>query len=585
MDIIRVGFIAIALCVISPVAVASDFQPLLEKAEELRTSDPKAFAAALKKLDALETKATPSEQRHLRLLKVYQQMAGGHYEVAIKEALAVYDEAPETALKFRAALLVANGAAITREFSLGLRYLESALALQDQVHDAELRQLGSLVAAILYNQYGQFALGQHYAEQLLSQDASPRNHCFAQQLRIEALFGLGAPPGNEKDINAAIAECASQNEPIATNLLRGYLARYLVAQGKTAAAIELLEASLAEVEATGYPRLIGEINGLLAEYRLSIGDLGGAEEHASRALEKGGSDAYSLPLVTAHKVLYEAALRRNNLRAALDEYRQYAEADKARLDEVKAREFAFQLSRHELQQKNQSIELLQRQNDVLRLQQEITKKSALNNRLITTMLLMVLGIGAYWAYKVKRVQMMFRKQAQLDSLTGISNRGHFRELAEAHLVRCKAANREVALVLLDLDNFKRINDRHGHATGDWVLKQVAVACRAAHREGDLFGRLGGEEFAILSCGGDLHAAERIAHQCREQLAAIDASSIDPSLAVTASFGCATTKLAGHGFEILFMHADRAMYRAKAEGRDRVCTHEDKPVLVRTQVQA
>jgi diguanylate cyclase (GGDEF)-like protein len=332
--------------------------------------------------------------------------------------------------------------------------------------------------------------------------------------------------------------------------------------------------------------LIGEINGLLAEYRLRNGDLSGAEDHAHRALEKGGKDAYSLPLVSAHKVLYEAALRRGDLNTALNEYRQYAEADKARLDEVKAREFAFQLSRHELQQKNQAIELLSRQNEVLRLQQEIGKKSATNNQLLVTMLLLVLGVGAYWAYKVKRVQMMFRKQAQVDSLTGISNRGHFREQAEAHLARCRATGREAALVLLDLDNFKRINDRHGHATGDWVLKQVAAACHASCREGDLFGRLGGEEFAILTCGGDLHTAERIAHQCREQLAAIDTSSIEGRPAITGSFCCATTRLSGHAFETLFSHADHAMYRAKAEGRDRVCAHEEnRPVPLRLHVPA
>jgi len=182
---------------------------------------------------------------------------------------------------------------------------------------------------------------------------------------------------------------------------------------------------------------------------------------------------------------------------------------------------------------------------------------------------------------------MFRKQAQVDSLTGIFNRGHFRAQAETQLARCAAAEREAALVLLDLDNFKRINDRHGHATGDWVLRQVAAACHASCREGDLFGRLGGEEFAILSCGGDLHTAERIAQKCREYLVAIDTSAIDGGIpAITASFGCASTKLCGHSFEQLFMHADRAMYRAKAEGRDRICMHEEnRPVPLRLHVPA
>ena len=579
---IKKVLVGLSLALLAMPALASDIGTLLKQAEATRSTDPKAFALALEQIERQEASASQKQQLQFRLLKAYQAAMKGQYEAAIRRALEVHNETSDTSLKFRASLLVANTAAITRDFSLGLRHLESALAMKELVQDSELRQTGFGVAALLYNQHGQYSLAQHYADQVLAQDPAPRNRCFTRQIRVEALHGLGSDL-DEGEINSAIADCESQREFIISNLLRGYLARRWAAKGETARAIELLESHLAEVESSRYPRLVGEIHGLLAEYRLIRGDLSGAEKHAHSALAGGGNDAYSLPLVTAHKVLYEVALRRNDLAKALDQYRRYAEADKARLDEIKAREFAYQLSRNELQQKNQSIELLQRQNEVLRLQQEISKKSAINNRLLVAMLLMVLGVGAYWAYKIKRVQVMFRRQAQVDSLTGVSNRRHFREQAEAQLARCETANREAALVLLDLDNFKRINDRYGHATGDWVLKQVAAACQASCREGDLFGRLGGEEFAILSCGGDLHAAERIAQECREQLATIDTSQFDGEVpTITASYGCATTRLCGHDFENLFMHADRAMYRAKAEGRDRVCSHEDRPVLVRTQ---
>jgi len=567
-------------------AYASDIGSLLNQAESKRSTDPKAFASALEQIEKIKTTASANQQLQFRLLKAYQAAMKGRYDSATQQALEVYNEATDTSIKFRASLLVANTAAITRDFSLGLRHLESALSMQDRVQDAELRQTGFGVAALLYTQHGQYALAQHYADRVLSQDPSPRNRCFARQIRIEALYGLGVEL-DESNINQGIADCEAQREFIISNLLRGFLARRWAAKGDTPRAVELLESHLKEVEASHYPRLVGEIHGLLAEYKLIQNDTLGAVKHAEAALAGGDNDAYSLPLVTAHKVLYEVALRRHDLATALEQYRRYAEADKARLDEIKAREFAFQLSRNELQQKNQAIELLQRQNEVLRLQQEVGKKSAINNRLLVTMLLLVLGVGAYWAYKVKRVQMMFRKQAQVDSLTGVSNRGHFRDQAETHLNRCRSTGKEAAMVLLDLDNFKRINDRYGHATGDWVLKQVAAACQASCREGDLFGRLGGEEFAILSCGGDLHTAERIAQKCREKLALIDTASIaEDAPAITASFGCATTRLSGDSFESLFMHADRAMYRAKAEGRDRICAHEEnRPVMVRTPMHA
>ena len=560
-----------ALLPMSASASTAEVEQLLQQADSVRSTDPGAFAAQLQRLDRLKDTATPTQQRHLRLLRVYQLVLTGQYEPAIRQAQALYAEAPETALKFRSALLVANSTAITRDSSLGLRYLEDALALQDQIADRDVRHTGFIVAAILYNQYGQFALGQHYADLILAQDSSPRNRCIAQQLRIESLSGLNAPvPGQE--FHAAIAHCDAQREPIASNLLRGYLARRLAAQGQPDKAIELLEAYLPEVEATGYPRLIGEIHGLLAEYDLATGDMGGAEDHARKALAKGGKGAYSLPLVTAHRILYESALKRGDLAIALDEYRQYAETDKARLDEVKAREFAFQASRHELLQKNQAITVLSNQNEVLRLQQEVTKKDAQNSRLLLALLAVVLASVGYWAYKVKRVQLALRRLAHTDALTGISNRGHFRQHAMAALARSEALGEAVGAIVFDLDDFKSINDRFGHAGGDWVLEQVPKACLAHCRTGDCFGRLGGEEFGMLLAGRDIVATQFIAEQCRQSLAAIDTAALGARFAISASFGCTSSAESGHAFEKMLAHADQAMYCAKREGRNRVAPH-------------
>lgn len=548
-------------------AQAADIENALKQAESVRTRDPQAFANALDGLDRFEPEATPKQKLQIRFLKTYQKVLTGDYRTAITDAIDIHKRTDDPTLKFRAALLAANTAAITREFSLGLRYLEAALAMQDQVPEADERHLGSLVAAVLYTEYGQHSLTLHHAKHLLAIQTTPRTRCVAREKKIEAEWKLGSGANSEQDINFAISDCVAQKEPIATGLLRGYLARLWAAEGKNNEAIGLLEAHLSEVEATGFPRLIGEIHSLLAEYRQATGDLAGAELDARTVLELGERDAFSQPLVTAYKVLFETALKRGDLRVALREYRNYAEADKARLDEIKAREFAFQLSRHELQQKNQAIELLQKQNEVLTLQQEVSEAATRNNQLLLVLLAMVMAAIAYWAYKVKRVQVKFRRQAQVDGLTGISNRRHFRQTGEALLQRCASVGREASMVLLDLDHFKRINDSHGHAVGDWVLQQVAVALQAACREGDICARLGGEEFAILSCGSDVDAARRIAQRCREHLAAIDTSVIGQT--VTASFGCATSGRSGYAFEAMFAHADVAMYQAKASGRDRV----------------
>ena len=558
------------------VRAATDIDQLLTQADAVRSSDPKAFLSLLATLEKDALRATPSQARHIRLLHAYGQLYNGRHDLMVVEAQKLFDDAPEPDLKMRAGLLVANSAAVTRDFSLGLRYLSQAMALENKV-DADLRQTALNVAGVLHNQLGQYAMGQYYAERLLDQNPSPRNRCVAHQLQVEALWGLGSWVKDDATVDAAIADCDAQHETIASNLLRGDMARHWAAQGDARRAIGLLESHLADVEATKYPRLIGEIHGLLAEYRLMVGDIDGAEQNARSALDKGAKDAYSLPLVTAHKVLYEVALRRGNLARALAEYRAYADADKARLDEVKAREFAFQLSRQELQQKNQAIQLLSKQNEVLRLHQEVTKKSAQNSQLLIGLLAFVLITVGYWAFKIKRVQMRFRHLAQTDALTGICNRAHLRQQAEAVLAQCQSRGKPVGMLVFDLDNFKAINDRHGHAGGDWVLEQVARACSGVCREGELFGRLGGEEFGIVVPDRDLAATERVAEACRAALATIDTSGMGESFTVTASFGCVGTALAGYDYERLLALADEAMYSAKHGGRDCIRRYGDAPI--------
>jgi diguanylate cyclase (GGDEF)-like protein len=278
-------------------------------------------------------------------------------------------------------------------------------------------------------------------------------------------------------------------------------------------------------------------------------------------------------LVAAYRVMYQSAQQRGDTAAALEHHIKYAEADKAYLDSVKARELAFQLIRNETQQKTQTIELLNRQNEVLTLQQQVTAKSTQANRLLIALLAVLLASIGYWALKVKKMQVSFRHLAETDALTGISNRHHFTRRATAVLEQCRKSNQLVGLVMVDLDHFKTINDRFGHATGDWALKAVANACREVCRRDDLLGRLGGEEFALLLVGCDADASVALADACRQRIAAIDTLPSGHRFQITASFGVAGSRNCGHAFDALLAKADDALYLSKRDGRDRVSVQD------------
>nr|WP_240148067.1 GGDEF domain-containing protein [Luteibacter yeojuensis] len=158
--------------------------------------------------------------------------------------------------------------------------------------------------------------------------------------------------------------------------------------------------------------------------------------------------------------------------------------------------------------------------------------------------------------------------ARRDSLTGICNRQHFVERAQQALLAAQKAGRPSCLILFDLDHFKLVNDTYGHSEGDWVLLRVVAECRDHLLQEDVFGRLGGEEFAILLPGTDEAKGSERAEAIRGAIAAPPPDG--PSSAhVTASFGVACTALHGVELDRLLIVADEALYRAKEAGRDRV----------------
>jgi diguanylate cyclase (GGDEF)-like protein len=159
--------------------------------------------------------------------------------------------------------------------------------------------------------------------------------------------------------------------------------------------------------------------------------------------------------------------------------------------------------------------------------------------------------------------------ASRDSLTEIFNRRYFLELAAYELDRAKRNGRPVSLLMVDLDHFKRVNDTHGHAAGDDVLKGV-VACIKAHlRDIDLFARIGGEELIVLMPETDLSAARLVAERLRIAIAATRFALSGEQVAITASFGLALAKQPPEPLPDLMERADQALYAAKRGGRNRV----------------
>ncbi|MCQ3014873.1 diguanylate cyclase [Pseudomonas tremae] len=167
---------------------------------------------------------------------------------------------------------------------------------------------------------------------------------------------------------------------------------------------------------------------------------------------------------------------------------------------------------------------------------------------------------------LKRVEQELRELSVTDVLTGAYNRRYFQDRMQAELKRVDRHGGHLSIIMLDIDHFKRINDRFGHAAGDQVLKAISEKISHRLRSDDVFCRLGGEEFMVVCPGTRGAQAYQLALSLREELRNQVIEGVDH--VVTASFGIASLR-AGEGIDAMLLRADSGVYAAKQAGRDRV----------------
>ena len=170
----------------------------------------------------------------------------------------------------------------------------------------------------------------------------------------------------------------------------------------------------------------------------------------------------------------------------------------------------------------------------------------------------------------KHAEEELRRLATTDSLTGMFNRGHFLELSKREVGRALRYRRPLSLLMIDIDLFKRINDSFGHDAGDKVLQNFAAIGWDQIRDVDIFGRLGGEEFAILLPDTGFSSAGEVAERLRHAVEETGVTLKDDVAKITISIGVSTVSASIQNLDILMSSADKALYKAKWEGRNKVC---------------
>jgi diguanylate cyclase (GGDEF)-like protein len=458
------------------------------------------------------------------------------------------------------------------EYALGLSELRRAQALfeHQQMPQHALAALGSI--AIIYNRMGDYAEAAHLYERALE----AQHKAGLKREEAVTLHNLGRAHENLQEWDAAHDDFAASLE-LSRQLdyirgqayaLRG-LATVANSQANPDAAMKLLDRAAEAQQHTPDTRLLAQIElarGIALHQLKRLKESVAVLEQALVVFRQADSLGELGPTYDA---LAAADADLGDWRSAF-EYRTLAQSASTRLlgDQLDQR-FATLKVEFDTAAKEQENELLTRENEANQkaLSQQLRAGNLRTAVVVLTVLLVAMLV--WLAVHQRRSTQRLRALAMTDELTGVPNRRAVLALL-AQLLRRSAT--PTSILIMDIDHFKSINDRHGHLIGDETLRSMTANLREAVAEPALFGRLGGEEFAVLLPATDLDQAITLAERLRERVMRIDLSRWLGDRRITVSIGVATSVPTRDSISVMLRRADAALYAAKDAGRNCVRTH-------------
>jgi diguanylate cyclase (GGDEF)-like protein len=566
-------FLSVGCATAATAPVSNDPAQLLKQAESAQPSNRAEFDELMGRLDQMAMRLSPQQKLHQRYLMARQIAFAGNYEGAMPSLKAIADQAVDPVLAFRASATVIDLLVTQSRYEEAFARLNPLLDQLPTMKEGDVRMQGFGVAAQLYNEAGQYDSSVRYANQIIKESTDAQSACRGWFYKSDALFESGSAQLPADQLHEGMEACGKAGDTLFALSFQYLLASFDLRQGHTESAIRVLRASYPKVLQAGFPPQVSQFEASLATAYWKSGDLASAVKFANDALVTNANRQYSESTTNAYRVLYEVDKELGDSKGSLAYLEKYVAAHDGYQSRLSAKALAYQIVKQQMLAKKLQIDGLDKKNRILTLQGELDRKAVETSRLYIALLLLVLASIALWTYRIKRSQLRFMRLARRDGLTGIFNRQHFVNEAERQLRYCRKSSRDVCLVLIDLDHFKAVNDTHGHAVGDRVLRRAVDACLAHLRSTDVFGRLGGEEFGMLLPECTLDNVLARVEQMRAAIAAVSSVRDAPGIPISASFGVAAAATSGYELRQLMIDADRALYQAKHEGRNRVSLFE------------
>ncbi len=548
---------------------------LLSKSIEYLKSTPSKSVETIAQLRELEPQFNEVQREKYYVIQASSLEFRGKHKEQIELAKSVIGRAKDVDVRARLLHFLSTGYVQVGDYENALKSMNDGISLLPKLKSENAKVMTLQSAVTLYNSLHAYDEALGYAERLytlVAQDHYSVPRCLGIADIVEISFLRGDSKRARSLLAKAAQLCNANGDEVITRSIKSLSAVDLIDAGNVEQGLhdglELLSEYSKSNESSDYITYLEEA---VARAYLKSKDYAQAENHGLKAYNRATS-SNTLQLMEKSSVTMSAIKRAMGQLGSALEYFDISMTFKAKmLDEQLQKSLAYQRVKFETQDKVNQLNLLSQKNTILIVEQQLQQKNTENLLLLIVLGLIFLAVMVVFLVRTMQQKNAFRVSSQIDGLTLVSNRAHFVECATQQF---KDFSRSLHVVLLDMDNFKSINDTFNHAAGDWVLKAVSNTVTSHLRKTDLFGRLGGEEFAICLPESTEHEALALAERCRAAITAIDTSDSGYDFKISASFGVATR--GNHGlftFEETLAAADKALYVSKNEGRNRVSVYK------------
>ncbi|WP_133180892.1 tetratricopeptide repeat-containing diguanylate cyclase [Shewanella decolorationis] len=552
-----------------------DFDQALNELDVLLQSD---LSTAQKKLAEYETafsSLTPTQKGRLRIDRAISYIFVSEYAKALDdlhqaETLITSSELLASVYSYKATVYIGM-----RDYDKALSAVAKALALVVNIDDITIKRHSYLRIANIYSEMDAYSDMGLYANKVLqlAQETDIRDICHAKLLRAIYLLGVKSLDAFDAFEDSRQYCDAKQFPLLATMSMKGK-GMVLQERGDYLGARAILLLALKGYEAFQFQLEISHVHALLAENYFATGELVQAKSHAVKVLTFPDDNSYIEHKHIAYKVFAELMVADKQFEQAYEYSRKEQHYNQLIFDESRMKTLAYQAAKFNADEQAREINLLNKERELYITQQMVKEREYTNMLMFITILVGGLFFLAILLVVGNLQKRRFMRMARMDALTGVLNRGAGQDLGENLFVQAAARGGDYCVILFDLDHFKRINDSYGHGTGDWALKKVVEVLKPHVRNGDVFARIGGEEFALFLPYANESKGMEVAEQCRSRIEAIDTHLSGHKFTITASFGVSGMTTEDLSLDPLLHRADMALYAAKSNGRNSVFCYED-----------